>query len=90
MMQTGLVTGIKYDSTCRDDGNYTKMPVIPWLEPSINGIRYGAMIHPTTNRKVSEKHILTAVLGQMSRMLGPFTPMLPSGRKWYFDMISKS
>ncbi len=42
-------TGVKYDSTCRDDGYYTKMPVIPWLEPSINGIRYGAMIHPTTN-----------------------------------------
>jgi len=42
-------TGRKYDSTCRDDGRYTKMPVIPWLEPSINGILYGAMIHPTTN-----------------------------------------
>ena len=42
-------TGKRYMITCRDDGKYTKMPVIPWLEPSINGIRYGAMIHPTTN-----------------------------------------
>ncbi|MCX7742994.1 MAG: L,D-transpeptidase [Flavobacteriales bacterium] len=42
-------TGKKYDKTRRDDGKYTLMPIIPWIEPSINGIRYGAMIHPTTN-----------------------------------------
>ncbi|NOT75688.1 MAG: L,D-transpeptidase [Cyclobacteriaceae bacterium] len=42
-------TGKKYERTCRDDGRYTKMPVIPWLEPSINGIRYGTLIHPTSN-----------------------------------------
>lgn len=42
-------TGKRYDSTLRDDGRYTKFPVIPWLEPSINGIRYGDLIHPTTN-----------------------------------------
>lgn len=42
-------TGIRYDSTRRDDGQYTKLPVIPWLEPTINGRRYGSLIHPTTN-----------------------------------------
>lgn len=42
-------TGKKYEGTHRDDGKYTLMPIIPWIEPSINGIRYGAMIHPTTN-----------------------------------------
>lgn len=42
-------TGKKYDKTRRDDGKYTLMPIIPWIEPSINGVRYGAMIHPTTN-----------------------------------------
>jgi len=42
-------TGKKYDKTRRDDGKYTLMPIIPWIEPSINGLRYGAMIHPTTN-----------------------------------------
>lgn len=42
-------TGKKYTGTHRDDGKFTMMPLIPWLEPSINGIRYGAMIHPTTN-----------------------------------------
>jgi L,D-transpeptidase catalytic domain len=44
-------TGKRYEGTNRDDGGYTKMPIIPWLEPSINGIRYGTMIHPITNPK---------------------------------------
>jgi hypothetical protein len=43
------VTGKRYDSTRRDDGRYNKLPIIPWLEPSIGGIRHGTMIHPTTN-----------------------------------------
>jgi len=42
-------TGERYDSTFRDDGRYTKLPIIPWLEPIINGVRYGDLIHPTTN-----------------------------------------
>lgn len=41
--------GKRYDSTMRDDGKYTKMPIIPWIEPTINKIRYGDMIHATTN-----------------------------------------
>lgn len=44
-----LDTGKEYPGTNRDDGKFTKMPIIPWIEPSINGVRYGAMIHPTTN-----------------------------------------
>jgi L,D-transpeptidase ErfK/SrfK len=43
------VTGHRYVNTRRDDGKYTRIPQIPWLEPMINGIRQGAMIHPTTN-----------------------------------------
>jgi Uncharacterized protein conserved in bacteria len=42
-------TGEKFEMTKRDDGRVTKMPIIPWIEPTINGIRYGTMIHPTTN-----------------------------------------
>lgn len=42
-------TGKRYFGTRRDDGRYTMMPLIPWIEPSINGIRYGDLIHPTTN-----------------------------------------
>lgn len=44
-------TGKRYDSTQRDDGRYTKLPIIPWIEPSINGVRYGDLIHPTTNER---------------------------------------
>jgi len=44
-----LKTGEKYEQTKRDDGRYTLMPVIPSLEPMINGMRYGNMFHATTN-----------------------------------------
>jgi len=43
------VTGKRFRFTKRDDHQTTYMPLIPWLEPSINGMRYGQMIHPTTN-----------------------------------------
>lgn len=39
----------RYYQTRRDDGRYTLLPRIPWLEPEINGRRYGQWIHPTTN-----------------------------------------
>jgi hypothetical protein len=44
-------TGKRYRGTTRDDGQYTLMPRIPWLEPVIAGQRSGALIHPTTNRE---------------------------------------
>jgi L,D-transpeptidase ErfK/SrfK len=43
------VTGEKFEFTKRDDRKTTRMPLIPWLEPSLDGKRYGQMIHPTTN-----------------------------------------
>ena len=42
-------TGERFTHTKRDDGRTTRMPIIPWLEPEINGVRLGQMIHPTTN-----------------------------------------
>lgn len=48
-------SGKRYTSTKRDDGKYTLMPQIPWLEPSTNGKRLGALIHPTTNPKTLGK-----------------------------------
>lgn len=42
-------TGEKFVKTKRDDGRLTRMPLIPWLEPEINGLRLGQLIHPTTN-----------------------------------------
>ncbi|WP_020537782.1 L,D-transpeptidase [Lewinella cohaerens] len=38
-----------YTSTQRDDGIRTALPLVPWIEPAINGQRYGQLIHPTTN-----------------------------------------
>ena len=42
-------SGEPFSTTERDDGRHTQMPQIPWLEPEINGLRYGTLIHPTTN-----------------------------------------
>ena len=39
----------EYFETRRDDGVVTKLPRIPFLEPELDGIRYGQLIHPTTN-----------------------------------------
>lgn len=43
------VDGKRFYLTKRDDGRTTVMPQIPWMDTSINGIRHGQMIHPTTN-----------------------------------------
>lgn len=39
----------RYFTTTRDDGKITGLPVIPWLEPELDGYRFGQLIHPTTN-----------------------------------------
>lgn len=44
-----LDSGKRYYTTTRDDGKVTRMPMIPWLDPELDGKRPGAMIHPTTN-----------------------------------------
>lgn len=42
----------EYKVTRRDDGKTTLLPTsIPWIEPGLNGTRYGQLIHPTTNPK---------------------------------------
>lgn len=43
--------GEAYEVTRRDDQKVTLMPRIPWIEPELNGVRYGQLIHPTTNPK---------------------------------------
>lgn len=57
------VTGEKFKFTKRDDQKTTLMPQIPWLEPSINGIRYGQMIHPTTNPRTLGKTASNGCIG---------------------------
>jgi len=57
------VTGKKYKVTKRDDLKTTQMPQIPWLEPSINGQRYGQLIHPTTNPRTLGKAASNGCIG---------------------------
>jgi len=57
------VTGKKFKFTQRDDHQTTLMPQIPWLEPAINGQRYGQMIHPTTNPRSLGKPASNGCIG---------------------------
>ena len=57
------VDGHRYKATRRDDGRYTQLPRIPFLEPEINGIRSGALIHPTTNRSTLGKAVSNGCVG---------------------------
>lgn len=57
------VDGHRYHATRRDDGRYTKLPRIPWIEPTIAGERKGALIHPTTNRSTLGKSVSNGCVG---------------------------
>ncbi len=52
-----------YHVTRRDDGTVTAMPRIPWIEPEINGRRYGQLIHPTTNIETLGKAYSNGCIG---------------------------
>jgi L,D-transpeptidase ErfK/SrfK len=43
------VNNHEYFVTKRDDNKVTRLPQIPFIETEINGLRYGQLIHPTTN-----------------------------------------
>ena len=57
------VDGKRYKRTRRDDGRYTQLPRIPFLEPEINRIRSGALIHPTTNLSTLGKAVSNGCVG---------------------------
>lgn len=57
------VTHQPFYTTKRDDGKRTMMPQIPWIETEINGVRYGQMIHPTTNPKSLGKAYSNGCIG---------------------------
>ena len=57
------VDGHRYRSTRRDDGRYTALPRIPFLEPEIDHRRSGALIHPTTNLSTLGKAISNGCVG---------------------------
>lgn len=53
----------RYHVTRRDDGKVTKLPAIPWIEPAINGVSLGQLIHPTTNLETLEKAYSNGCVG---------------------------
>lgn len=57
------VTGKTYYASKRDDDRYTRLPLIPWIEPELNGLRQGAMIHPTTNQQTLNKAYSNGCVG---------------------------
>lgn len=57
------VDGKRFYLTKRDDGKTTVMPQIPWMDTSINGIRHGQMIHPTTNPETLGKAYSNGCIG---------------------------
>ncbi len=57
------VDGKHFTTTKRDDGYITEMPMIPWLETEIGGVRNGDMIHPTTNLNTLNKAYSNGCIG---------------------------
>lgn len=53
----------RYYVTKRDDNLITKLPAIPWLEPEIDGQRFGQLIHPTTNMSTLGKAYSNGCIG---------------------------
>ena len=57
------VNNHEYFVTKRDDEKVTLMPQIPFIEAEINGMRYGQLIHPTTNPKTLGKAYSNGCIG---------------------------
>lgn len=57
------VNNHEYYVTRRDDDNITALPLIPFIETEINGLRYGQLIHPTTNPETLGKAYSNGCIG---------------------------
>ncbi len=57
------VDGHRYETTLRDDLHRTLVPRIPFLNPEINGHRWGQLIHPTTNQETLGKAYSNGCIG---------------------------
>lgn len=55
--------GRMFNITERDDKEKTRMPLIPWIEPELNGRRTGQLIHPTSNPKSVGKAYSNGCIG---------------------------
>lgn len=57
------VNNHEYVVTKRDDKKVTKLPQIPFIETELNGLRYGQLIHPTTNPITLDKAYSNGCIG---------------------------
>jgi L,D-transpeptidase catalytic domain len=57
------VSGKTSEKTKRDDGDSTFLPLMPWLEPEINGESFGQLIHPTSNQNTLGKAYSNGCIG---------------------------
>jgi len=76
--------GRRFKYTRRDDKRTTLMPLIPWIEPEINGHRYGHMIHPTTNPKTLGRAYSNGCVGLSEADSWRFYYYAPLGTKVHF------
>jgi L,D-transpeptidase ErfK/SrfK len=53
----------KFTQTRRDDDTMTMMPLLPWIEPTINGECWGQLIHATTNENTLGKAYSNGCIG---------------------------
>ena len=74
----------RYEVTRRDDQKVTKLPRIPWLEPELNGIRYGHLIHPTTNPETLGKASSNGCIGMQEADMWRLYYYAPVGTKVVF------
>lgn len=77
-------SGKKFTHTRRDDNKTTVMPLIPWIEPEINGHRYGHLIHPTTNPKTLGKAYSNGCIGVREGDMWRIYYYAPLGTKVHF------
>lgn len=86
-----LQTGKEYIETNRDDDRRTKMPIIPSLEPSINGKFVGTLIHATTNPKSLGKAYSHGCIGTSEPDIWSIYYYSPPGTKvsFRYDLQTK-
>jgi len=84
----------EYFVTKRDDDRVTKLPQIPFVETEINGLRYGQLIHPTTNPETLGKAYSNGCIGTTEAdawIIYYYTPLGTQVRIRYdLDIINKA
>ena len=69
------------EKTKRDDGDSTFLPLMPWLEPEINGESLGQLIHPTSNQNTLGKAYSNGCIGTGEASMWQIYYYAPVGTK---------